>query len=101
MDSVRCDVVRWVADSPQPGWVEAHLTDANGRRWLFFDKPPIFGAGIDRSSKFPVPASIRCEVLSDGEDREEAVVEIRLLDGVEAQDGTARFLVPADQIDRG
>jgi hypothetical protein len=101
MESVRCDVVRWVADNPRPGWVEAHLTDAKGRRWLFFEKPPVFGTGLDRSSHFPVPAAIPCEVVSDGGELEAGLVEIRLLDGVQAQDGTVRFLVRADQVDRG
>jgi hypothetical protein len=29
--AVRCQLVRWIDDEPQPGWVEARLADVNGR----------------------------------------------------------------------
>jgi hypothetical protein len=40
---VACQVVRWVADEPRPGLVEAQLTDSDGRVWSFTDKEPTAG----------------------------------------------------------
>jgi hypothetical protein len=40
MPEVEYQVVRWVADEPQPGLVEAQLTDSDGRIWSFIDKEP-------------------------------------------------------------
>ena len=99
MFAVRCEVVRWVADEPFPGWVEASLTDALGRHWTFFDKPPVFGPDIGRSSEFPMPGMIRCEVVSSPRDDLGAeFLEIRLLDGVESEEGSSRFLVPTGAV---
>lgn len=63
MPDVACQVVRWVADDPQPGFVEAELVDCDGRSWLFRDKVSIFGAELNPESEYPLSASIRCEVL--------------------------------------
>lgn len=83
-----------------PGWVEASFIDANEHRWSFFDKPPIFSAQIiNRSSSLPMAGVIRCEVpASRSDDRDEEILEIQLLDGVESEDGTVRFSVRADQV---
>jgi hypothetical protein len=102
MNGVRCEVVRWLSDEPQPGWVEASIVDAQGRRWSFFDKPAIFSdEGIGPSSEFPLPGVIRCEIVStnqgDGGVRSSRV-EIRLQDGVESAEGSTRFLVEADEV---
>ena len=99
MQEVRCELVRWIADEPQPGWVEACFTDANGHRWSFFDKPPVFGALISRSSILPVAGVIKCEVVaSRSDERGKEILEIRLLDGVESEKGLVRFEVRADQV---
>jgi hypothetical protein len=98
MEGVLCQVVRWVDDEPQPGWVEARFTDALGQGWSFFDKPPIFGVDVSSSTDFPVAAMIRCEVLGPSEKNPgERFLEIQLFDG-EADDGTVRFHVRPDQI---
>jgi hypothetical protein len=98
MNAVRCEVVRWLADDPQPGWVEASLVDVHGRRWSFLDKPTIFG-DVFRTSECPLPGVIRCEVVSSRRDGSGAeVLEVRLLDGVESTDGSTRFFVSADNV---
>ena len=100
MDEVRCEIVRWVSDEPQPGWVEASIVDARGRRWSFFDKPPVFSDGdVRQSSDFPLPGVIRCEVVSSSHaDDGVEIVEVRLLDGVESTEGATRFLVRAEEV---
>ena len=89
MAAVACQVVRWVADEPQPGLVEAQLTDSDGRLWSFIDKEPIFWSGetVSRLSRFPIAGAIRCqvighEVLADG--REVVTVDTGRPDGVDS-----------------
>ena len=55
-------VVRWVDDSPQPGLVEAQFDDAQGRRWSFLDKWPIFLTELN-DLEFPKNGVIRCEII--------------------------------------
>jgi hypothetical protein len=57
---VRCEIIRWVADEPQPGMVEAQIIDVDGHVWRFVDKAPIFSAEV----LLPSPA-IRSEASSD------------------------------------
>jgi hypothetical protein len=66
---LRCVAVRWVSDEPPPGWVEVLLTDADGRTWQFFDKPPIFDAtgSLTSSSSFPAPVAMRVRVIEEAE----------------------------------
>ena len=74
------------------------MVDVHGRRWSFLDKPDIFG-DIFRTSEFPLPGVIRCEVVSSRRDGSGAeVLEVRLLDGVESTDGSTRFFVSADNV---
>ena len=42
MRPFKCEIVGWIADDPQPGIVEARITDADGRQWSFLDKVAIF-----------------------------------------------------------
>ncbi|MFF8534391.1 hypothetical protein ACN6K9_000114 [Streptomyces sp. SAS_267] len=68
MTSLRCEATRWALDDDDdfwPGWVEVRLTDANGRQWVFFDKPPIFGGGDALSPKasYPIAVTIDCAIL--------------------------------------
>jgi hypothetical protein len=102
MTAVACQVVRWVADEPQPGLVEAQLTDSDGRLWRFIDREPIFWsqAAVTRLSHFPVAGAIRCqiighEVLADG--REVVTVDTGRPDGVDSE-GVTIFRVPASAI---
>jgi hypothetical protein len=93
--NVACEIVRWVSDDPQPGIVEAHLVDADGTRWSFIDKWPIFTSALDPLSRFPVSGAIRCEVLDrelldDG--RQILTIDTATPDGVHAN-GQSMFRV--------
>jgi len=98
---VACQVVRWVADEPQPGLVEAHLTDADGHVWRFIDKEPIFCAdAVGEWTRFPVAGAIRCRIidygtLSDG--RQVVTIDTASPDGVDS-DGVTIFRVAASAI---
>lgn len=64
MAEVACQVVRGVADEPQPGLVEAQLTDSGGRLWNFIDKGPAFCSGFaGPRERFPAAAAIRCQII--------------------------------------
>lgn len=94
---VGCQVVRWVADEPQPGLVEAQLTDSDGRLWSFIDKVPVFLSEGGRPARFPATAAIRCqiiqrEILPGG--REVIVIDTASPDGVDSN-GVTTFRVPA------
>jgi hypothetical protein len=100
MAAVQCQVVRWVADEPQPGLVEAQLTDSDGRLWRFIDKEPIFWprVAVTRLSQFPVAGAIRCqiighEVLADG--REVVTVDTGRPDGVDSEGVTIFRVSPS------
>jgi hypothetical protein len=96
-----CQVVRWVADEPQPGLVEAQFADAAGQMWSFIDKEPIFCAEpVGKRSRFPVAAAIRCqiirrEILADG--REVVTVDTGSPDGVDSG-GVTVFCVLASAV---
>ncbi|MER5804462.1 hypothetical protein ABT255_57045 [Streptomyces mirabilis] len=69
MTALRCEATRWALDDDDdfyPGWVEVRLTDAHGRQWVFFDKPPIFGGGdaLSPSAAYPIAVTIGCTILS-------------------------------------
>lgn len=97
--SVRCEIVRWLADEPQPGWVEARLLDAAGHVWEFHDKPPIFTTQpVTPTTEFPISGEIRCTVLSRLETVKRKVVKIatHMPDGLESTDGITEFMVDSD-----
>lgn len=100
MDAVKCEMFRWVNDDPQPGLVEVRVTDADGSERKFVDKVPIFtAASVSSATSFPIAGVIRCEVLAHREDLlGQEVVDVRLLDGVEAVDGQTRLTVRRDQL---
>jgi hypothetical protein len=99
--AVACRVVRWVDDEPQPGLVEAHLTDADGRLWRFIDKEPIFCTNMTgRLAQFPVAGAIRCRIighkpLSDGS--QIVTIDTGSLDGVDS-DGVTIFRVGSSTV---
>jgi hypothetical protein len=102
MAAVACQVVRWVADEPQPGLVEAQLSDSDGRVWSFTDKEPVFWSRetVSRLSRFPVAAAIRCQVigravLAGGQ--EVVTVDTGRPDGVDSG-GVTIFRVPASAV---
>jgi hypothetical protein len=97
--TLRCELTRWLADEPQPGLVEARMTDASGRTWVFVDKPPIFtNQVVSATTAFPAAAGIRCEIAEPYQrDDGQAVVEVITID-VDSVDGEHRFGVNADQL---
>lgn len=97
MHVVDCEIVRFISVEPQPGWVEAVLTDANGERWVFHDKPPIFTTEpIGPADHYPCRGEIRCSVLGEpnGQDNTVPIATI----GCDSIDGSNRFAVPADRV---
>ncbi|MGW3912418.1 hypothetical protein ACWEBX_12980 [Streptomyces sp. NPDC005070] len=105
MTSLRCEATRWALDDDDdfyPGWVEVRLTDARGREWVFFDKPPIFGGGDVLSAKatYPIAVTIDCVILSrtSGPDGNE-VITISTGGRPEATEGDrSEFDVRPDQL---
>jgi hypothetical protein len=79
---VHCEIDKWLSDQPQPGWVEAHVTDAHGKMWRWHDKPTTFSAEtVGKNSNFPVQGEVRCEILSrSGSTTGDEVVSVRLID---------------------
>ena len=67
MPTVRCQAVRWVSDEPFPGWVEVHLTSADGYEHAFFDKPPMFEAAnqLRRDAEYPFDIEVDCSIETD------------------------------------
>lgn len=96
MPEIRCRIVRWVADEPQPGLVQAELTDASGRIFRFIDKAAIFSSdGLLPTSPYPVTGAIRCEIVcrSGGI----LIIDTGRPDGVESG-GQSRFRVEASEV---
>ena len=61
MQYVRVEVVRWI-DDEWPGWVEVHLTEADGTVVSLTDKVPVL-AGDDRPAPgvdLPMSLEIPC-----------------------------------------
>ena len=90
-----------MADKPQPGLVEAHLTDIDGRVWSFIDKEPVFCSHpVSRLARLPVAGAIRCqivgqEILSDG--RRVVIIDTASPDGVDSG-GVTIFRIAASAV---
>lgn len=97
MARVRVDIVRWVDDA-FPGWVEAHLTDADGVVHVIVDKVPIFTAGDDlrADSAYPVVVELPCRVVAPvGTSR----LTVSLVEfGLESTTGRVTFEVANDLV---
>jgi hypothetical protein len=80
---IRATALRWISDEPQPGLIEVEFFDADGRRWLVHDQPPVFAeppGGFLPTSSYPLPTLIACNVLSrqlSAEGRELVTVVLR------------------------
>ncbi|MCD9145978.1 hypothetical protein [Streptomyces albireticuli] len=98
MAFLRCEVVRWVDDEPQPGLVEARFTDAHQREWAFIDKCPVFtGDNLTSDSLYPVVVGVLCDVLTtDGTGNTVTISVARW--GLESLEGDIEFEVRADQL---
>ena len=94
---VQCEVVRWVANEPFPGIVEARLVDRRGRSFLFRDKAAIFSSeALSARSTFPALGEMRCRVLGRRRDDQGGFLVIRLLDT--DSDGVQEFEVREAQL---
>jgi hypothetical protein len=83
------EITKWLADEPQPGWIEAELVDADGEHWAFHDKPPIFcDRPIGASTSYPVNGLARCDIVEELG----TTARIRLIDAA-TEDGTRTFVV--------
>jgi hypothetical protein len=91
---VTCEIIRCVDDS-YPGWVEARLIDADGTRWTFTDKAPIFCAeALTSAASYPIAGVIRCTIVDVDKPRNRTLIDTSLPDGVTATDGvTTQFSV--------
>jgi len=104
MADIAVSILRWVADEPQPGFVEFSIVDCDGRDWRFVDKLPVVTAeDLDKTSAYPRPGSVRCKILSF--DHDAAGREIALIDTdkpwcIQTADEGHMFRVFADQLDR-
>jgi len=96
--SARFQVLRWIDDEPQPGFIEVSLVDCHGRDWRFIDKTSIFSAqAILSTSDYPIAIAIDGHEVSrsrlaDGS--EVVTVNFRWLESVE---GMVEFDLRADQ----
>lgn len=96
---LRAERWRWLSNDPQPGWVEVEFTDADERRWIVADKPPIFFTDPtwDRDTEIPAHVSIECRVIDDL--ATSPVVTVTLAWGVESfPERTSTFRVRRDQL---
>jgi hypothetical protein len=102
MIGVRVEVRRY-ADDSQPGWVECHLVDADGREWSFVEKVPVVtDEALDAASRYPRAGVIGCEVVgrragTDG--REVVVIDTERPWHVRATTGETRFIVHPEQLE--
>ena len=103
MPVVAVEVTRFV-DNSFPGWVEFVLLDACGAKWTFVEKLPVIALEeLTESSQYPRPAVIECEVVADPSRSQAAglvTIDTSRPWGIEAKDGTSRFVVLRSQLDR-
>lgn len=101
MRTLSIHIVRFVNES-QPGWLECEFLDANGRKHTLIDKVPVFLCeDLDRSSQYPRPGTVRCEVISqwrDNDGRELARISTARPDGVDSTEGLSEFVVFCNQL---
>ncbi len=102
--AIRVLIVRWVGDEPQPGIVECRLTDRFGSDWAYIEKSAVVSStSLHNNSTYPQSGLIGCSVISAGLDdngREFAVVDTEQPWGIRAINGSTRFEVFADQLER-
>jgi hypothetical protein len=88
-----------VSDEPQPGWVEVRMTDADGRTWRFFDKPPVFDSTgtLTSGSSFPVPVTMRVRVIEEGQPM---IISTEEPDGIASEEDQTVFRIASSQVAR-
>jgi hypothetical protein len=95
MYHVRVRVIRFVDDA-WPGWVEAHLNEADGSVVSLIDKVPVLDAGgrLAAGGELPVELELSCDLLDRTVDPAgQPTAVIRLHHGVEDQAGRNVFRV--------
>lgn len=100
---IRCQVVRWVADEPFPGLVEAQFTDAHDRLWVFRDKSAMFAQVLTSRTRYPVAAVIAGTVSAsrrDADARDIVIISTGEPWGLESVEGSSTFEVTAAQLVR-
>lgn len=100
MYEIAVQIVRFV-DAHQPGFVEFELADAAGFHHTIIDKVVLFGDHIAADTKYPVPGTVRCEILSRHQDesgRELVRVNIAKPDAIESTNGLSEFTVDANLV---
>jgi hypothetical protein len=93
--------MRWVADKPIPGWVEAHLELADGSIATLFDKPPIFEDGtlLLPNAQYPIGLWLECAVDGSFDAGPRAVRVV--LQHASDPSGAVAFSVPSDNVSFG
>jgi hypothetical protein len=93
--------VSFVNDT-QPGVVESHFTDVDGRNHRIIDKVPIFTTSwLGKTSRYPQPGVVRCELLAEWRDplgRQLRRITTSRPDNVESVEGLSEFVVLAEQV---
>lgn len=82
--------------------MECSFTDVYGRCWQIIEKEPVISTvSLDIPCHYPQPGVVACEILSsrvDDLDRPIVEIDTKRPWGVEAIDGTTRFVVFAYQL---
>jgi hypothetical protein len=96
---LRCEIARRLPVDAFPDWVEARVTDAEGRMWVFHDKSAVFSDDLAGDDNLPAEGTIACTVIAIDDAADMTVaIDTSAPDGVEAIDGTTRFTVLAEQL---
>ncbi|GGL90867.1 hypothetical protein GCM10010840_31130 [Deinococcus aerolatus] len=56
-------LTRLIQDGTCPDWIEAELTDADDRKWVFTEKVPV--VGVEDVEHLPDPLNMFCLVLEE------------------------------------
>lgn len=101
MKNLAVKILRCVDEMSFPGWLEAELVDAEGRRHIFIDKVPAFTANflLDSKSTYPQAGTLPCEVRESQRDSAgREVFRVAIYPGVESKEGLTEFVVFAAQV---
>jgi hypothetical protein len=101
MTELAVQIVKFVADEPQPGIVSCEFVDAEGDPHTLTDKVPMCSSEhLDAQSTYPRPGAVRCEVLARWRNSGRDVVRIKidLPDHIESSEGLSEFVVLSTQL---
>ncbi|WP_330271009.1 hypothetical protein OG205_28055 [Lentzea sp. NBC_00516] len=91
-----------MSDEPQPGVVEAQLTDADGVAWSFIEKYYVFDADVNvwLGAVYPFEVEVDCEIVSrhaDASGRDLVTISTRPA-YVTTETGRDQFTVTPEQL---